>query len=225
MSKVIGKLLQVVRPPTGTTPELGTVEFALCGYGSNIPRSNTPMSQFALITQAVAVGADGTFTVTLAGNDKIDPPRTYYTYTVKDANGDIVQTTAYVFADGTDYDLDWATTPFDPSLGPPPLPVPIPIENLLMQVAYDPNAVFSGSTYPTWQIVLTGDCSPSFTNLADGNLYTIIVNQDGAGGHAFHWPVSVHNADPVTPDPNGVSIQTFVAIGGDLYPIGAGTWQ
>lgn len=224
MSKVIGKLMQVVRPGGTGNAELGSVEFALCGYGTSIPRTNAPMSQFALITQAVQVQQDGTFNVTLAGNDVIDPPHTYYTYTVKDANGDIVQTAAYIFADGTDYDLDWGTTPFDPSLGTPPSPVPPAITSQLLTVGYSSVPEFPGDVYASWQITLTGDAAPIFFNLIDGNLYTIRVIQDGAGGRAFTWPSNVDNAATVDPDPNSTTLQTFMAVSDTLYAIAPATY-
>ena len=73
---------------------------------------------------------------------------------------------------------------------------------------YDPNANFPGDEYPTWGITLTGDCTPTFTNLVGGNLYTIIIVQPG--GYAFNWPDNVRNATQVLTD-EGVFIQTFVA--------------
>jgi hypothetical protein len=204
--------------------DVGSIEVALCGYGSYVPRLNGQALAARVTDGSVGIGSDGSFSFQVEGNDLIQPDGTYYTITVKNDNGDIVQVNAYQFLSGQgNYDLD-STEPFDPSQGPPSVP-PF-ILDLLQIVNYDPNAVFAGDIYTAWQITLTGDCSPQFTNLVDGNLYTIIIIQDAAGNHAFNWPANVKNATWVNPDPNGVTVQTFVAIDGELYPIGAGTyWQ
>jgi hypothetical protein len=199
----------------------GIVEVALCGYGSRVPRINA-QGLGARVTDDVDVGTDGTFTFDVAGNDQIAPQGTYYTVTVKDDNGDIVQVNAYQFLSTTpDYDLN-LIDPYDPNTPPPPLP-PI-INNLLLIVAYSPTAQFPGDVFTSWQITLAGDCAPTFVSLVDGNLYTLIVKQDGTGGHQLTWPANVSNATMIDTDPNSTTIQAFVAVSGDLYPIGAGTF-
>jgi hypothetical protein len=201
-------------------PSQGSIEVALCGYGSQVPRVNGAALAARVTDDGVEIEDDGTFAFDVAGNDEIEPQGTYYTITVKDDNGDIVQANAYQFlSTQADYDLD-STDPFDPSLSTPP-PVPPLILNLLEEVPYDPNAVFSGDKYTAWSFDLSGDCDPTFTNLLDGNLYTIIILQEGS--FAFNWPDNVNNAAPVPTD-SDVFIQTFMALGGDLFAIAPATY-
>jgi hypothetical protein len=207
-------------------PEAGTVEVALCGYGSQIPRINAA-TLGARVTDgmdSIEVSAtDGTFAFDCTGNDLIQPAGTYYTVTIRDSNGDIVQVNAYQFlSEQTPYDLN-ATEPFDPSQSPPPSVPPLVLD-LMDDVPYDPAAVFSGDTFTSWQITLAGDCTPSFTNLVEGNLYTVIILQDGQGGHAFTWPANVHNPTQIDPDSDSITVQTFIAMSGSLYAIAPGTY-
>jgi hypothetical protein len=207
-------------------PEAGSVEVALCGYGSQVPRMNAA-TLGARVTDgmdSIAISAsDGTFAFDCTANDLIQPSGTYYTVTIRDSNGDIVQVNAYQFFDGDNYNLN-ATEPFDPSQTPP-AQLPYMVLDLLETVAFDPAAIFFGDQKTSWEITLTADCTPTFTNLVEGNLYTIIIMQDGVGGHLFNWPPNVINATWVNPDPNGITIQTFVAVNETtLYAIGAGTY-
>lgn len=203
--------------------DVGTVEVALCGYGSQVPRLNAAALGARVMDDTVEVGTDGSFEFDVIGNDLIVPQGTYYTVTIKNENGDITQVNAYVFLSTTgDYDLD-TTPPFDPSATAPPT-IPPPLANLLLTIGYDPAAVFPGDTYTSWQMWLTGDCAPQFTNLVDGNLYTVILYQDDVGSHQFLWPDNVFNGITIDPEPNSTTVQTFVATSGNLYAIAPGTW-
>lgn len=214
----------------GGQSEESIIEVALCGYGAQVPRMNQ-----ATLAGRVTDGAsgekeinvdpsDGFFEFYCTANDLIDPANTYYTVTIKDDNGDIIQVNAYQFFNGLDYNLNTAD-PFDPSQLPPPQ-TPYLVMDLLLDVPYAPGLVyFPGNQYTAWEITLTGDCFPSFTLLTDGNLYTVIIIQDAVGGHAFNWPnINVRNATWVSQDPNAITIQTFVAYGGVLYAIAPGTY-
>ena len=223
MANLSGKLLRVADPTAGTPSESGSIIISLCGYGSQTPAAGGGTIVRLSYEIDPSNPSDTTWAAVVPGNDVIRPAGTYYTLTYRDSNGDIAQTQAYIFADSGSYDMDFAT-PFDPSLGPPPSPIPPALLNLLEVVAYSATPVFSGAAYPSWEITLTGNASPTFSGLVDGNLYTIIVIQDGTGGHAFNWPANVHNATPINPSPNGITFQTFVAVSGALYPIGAGTY-
>src|SRR5215472_7984840 len=97
----------------------GTVEVALCNYGAQVPRIDGAGLGALITDRSPAVADDGSFSFTVEGNDHILPANTYYTVTVKDDNGDIVQCNAYQFTEGSDYDLN-ETEPFDPSDAPPP---------------------------------------------------------------------------------------------------------
>lgn len=210
---------------TVSQPEPGTLEIALCGYGSQVPRIPSEAS-IALITSSVQANPvtdpnAGSFEFALFSNYIIQPPGTYYTITVRDANGDIAQINAYEFDPG-EYEL-FNLTPFDPNLPPPPLPTPV--TDQLLEVPYSETPDFPGDTYTSWMITLAGDASATFTNLVDGNLYTIIIVQDATGNHNFDWPDNVFNSTAIDNDPNSMTIQTFVAVSEELYPIGAGTFQ
>jgi len=205
-----------------TTVEAGAVEVALCGYGSQIPRLNGAALGARITDDSTTPDNTGFFRFTVYGNDVIQPQGTYYTVTVKDDNGDIVQVNAYQFADGTDYDLDHIP-PFDPSY--PPQPLGPGLGNELVIVADAPNVVFDGSLGTCFKIQLTQDTVGSWQNGSPGNLYTFIITQDVNGGHQFTWPPQVHNATPVNMSVDGGTYQTFVCDDtGALWPIGAGTY-
>jgi hypothetical protein len=221
MSNLSGKLLRVADQTEGFISEPGSVSIALCGYGSQVPRTNGGTIVNLEYTISPPDPLNAQWTAVVSGNDAIRPEGTYYVVTYRNANGDIAQIMAFVFADAQDYDLEFAS-PFDPNQPPPPIP-PI-ITNLLLVVPYSGAPNFPGDTFTSWQITLEGDASPTFTNLVDGNLYTIIAIQDSGGEHKFDWPSNVFNATPVNPDPNSMTVQTFVAVSNDLYPIGAGTY-
>jgi hypothetical protein len=210
---------------SSTVPVQGGVEVMLCGYGSRVPRVNS-VGLIARITDSadIPVGADGTFSFQVYGNDLIAPAGTYYAVTIKDDNGDIAQVNAYRFISTTpNYDLD-LIDPYDPNLPPPPLPPPI--TNLLLILAAAANMVFDGSLSTAFKTTLGGNVTaPVFENMAPGNLYTFIIVQDATGGYQFIWPANVRNATLVDPTPGSTTIQTFVADEfGDLYSIAAGTY-
>ena len=203
--------------------DVGSVEIALCGYGSQVPRLNAAALGARVTDGTVEVGQDGAFQFNVVGNDVIIPQGTYYTVTIKNENGDITQVNAYTFlSTSTEYDLD-TTMPFDPSASAPPS-IPPPVQNLLLTVAFDPAAVFPGDTYTSWEMWLTGDTAPTFINLVDGNLYTVILYQDNIGSHQFLWPDIVFNGITVDPEPNSTTVQTLVAVNGQLFAVAPGTW-
>lgn len=154
-------------------------------------------------------------------NDLIEPPGTYYTLTTKNGNGDILQINAYRFIGGGQFDVS-TLTPYDPNQ-PPPALLPLVLNQLLI-VPYSATPDFPGDTYTSWQITLNGDATATFSDLVDGNLYTIIVVQDATGGHNFIWPLNVYNPTGPDREANAITVQTFVAVSNLLYPIGAGTY-
>jgi hypothetical protein len=225
MPQVSGKLISI----DNSEQVDGTIEFMLCGYGPQFPRAIATGSDVGSICavkiSAIAGGAGGTFTVGLVGNDVITPPGTYYTVTIKNANGDAVQCNAYVFLESHgNYDLDFET-PFDPALPMPPLPPLIYNQLLLIPASATPN--FPGDQYTAWGLTLNQDVTSStLSGIKAGNLYTFLISQTGGGGWKFKWPPVVLDAMPVNPEAGGFTIQTFVAISnnGPLLPISAGTW-
>lgn len=224
-----GTLAAIWNVQTAPNPDItASIEIALCGYGSQIPRVSGEALFSSPATPIIGMqngqpgeGAAGTFEVMLYSNDQIDPSGTYYTITSRNGNGDILQVNAYVFNGVGNWDLS-TLTPYDPNQPPPPLP-PL-ITNLLLIVPYSSTPDFAGDTFTSWQITLAGDATASFTNLVDGNLYTIIIIQDATGAHKFNWPLNVYNATPADAAPNAMTVQTFVAVSNLLYPIGAGTY-
>jgi hypothetical protein len=219
MATITGKLENI----TGIIED-GTIDIALWGYGSQVPRSSGTGMLAKVDTAPIEVNPDGTFEEELTGNDQIAPAGTYYTVTVRDKNGDVVQTNAYVFLGSNTYDLD-VTDPFDPSQPQPPLP-PL-IVNQLLLIPFSPTPNFPGDQYTTFGFTLTGDVTSStLSGMVAGNLYTFIISQTGAGGWKFQWPNAVLNATPVDPGAGATTVQTFVCIAnnGPLIPIGAGTY-
>jgi hypothetical protein len=208
--------------PTASYPEIGSVEIALCNYGSQIPKVGGE-AVFARVTvgNIVVQPTTGLFNAWLYSNGKIDPAGTYYTVTIKDSNGDVVQVEAYFFEPG-EWDLS-NMQPFDPGQPPPPLPPLIIPQLLIVSSSATPN--FPGDQYTTWRTILIGPTSPTISATVPGNLYTIILVQDATGGHPVTWPANIYNAGRINTDPYGSTIQTFVADSdGSLRAIAPGTW-
>lgn len=224
---LFGKLDTIISPTAGVSvPELGSIEIALCGYGSQVPRIPSEAA-FARLTQPLDVTTgttgQGTFAAYLYNNLLIVPEGTFYTITVKNANGDIAQVNAYRFTAAGDYDLD-TIIPYDPNQPPPPLP-PL-ITNMLLILGAADNMVFDGSIYTAFKTTLPGSVTqPKFQNMVPGNLYTFIIVQDGVGNHDFDWAANVKNPVYVDHAPNSTTVQTFVADDlGELLAIGPGTY-
>jgi hypothetical protein len=222
---LFGKLDNIVSEiSTASTVELGSVDIALCGYGSQAPRvpSEAMLARVMQDIQSANGEEDGTFAVWLYNNTLISPDGTYYTVTIRNANGDITQVNAYRFTAPGDYDID-GLVPYDPNQPPPPLP-PI-ITSLLLIVPWSATPEFPGDVYTTYRITLTGDVTSSTApDTVQGNLYTFIIVQDATGGHQFTWPTNFINASPINPAPNSITVQTFVMDLSSMDAIGAATW-
>jgi hypothetical protein len=209
---------------TPDTDSIATIDIALCNYGSQVARAKGTTLLADVTLKGLSVSAtDGTFDIELAGNDVIYPTGTYYTFTVKDGNGDIIQCNAYFFLDANNYDLNMEQ-PFDPSQ--PASPLPPLIISQLVTFAYQPNINVDATTGLAFQFNLTGDTEVTFAvPPVPGNLYTLIVQQDAAGGHQLLWNGTVLNATFINQAPNGLTIQTFVALAdGNLYAAAPGTY-
>jgi hypothetical protein len=76
-------------------------------------------------------------------------------------------------------------------------------------VAYASSVNFDCSTHSIFDITLTGNCTATFTNVSLYQPLTIIVVQDGTGGHAFNMANGLGFVGGSS-DPNSVSIQQFV---------------
>jgi len=200
-----------------------TVEVALCGYGSQVPRLNGQALAARVTDGNVVVNNVGYFQFQVVPNDDIEPAGTYYTVTIKDDNGDIVQVNAYIFDSGTGtYDLN-TIDPYDPNQPPPPLAPAL--ADWFVVVPFSANPMFDLSQGLAFKYTLTGDSIGHIENGVPGNLYTFFIVQDSVGGHNFTWPEACHNATPINMDIFGVTIQTFVCDAiQELWAIGAGTY-
>lgn len=223
----LDNLLATTLAPSGDIN--GTIQFALCGYGSQIPRvageslfSDAESPLVAMQTGVAPEGEAGTFLVVLFSNDLIQPDGTYYTATIRNINGDVLQVNAYRFIGGGTFDLT-VTTPYDPNQPPPAVP-PL-VTNLLLVLPWSATMEFPGDVYTSFRTTLTGDVtSTTAPDTVQGNLYTFIIQQDAVGGHAFPWPADFLNASPINPNPNGLTVQTFVMGIANLIAISAATW-
>ena len=222
MVTLIGKLIDI----EGAIQLNATAEFMLSGYGSQIPRAigaSSSVGTFAKVLLDVDA-ASPFFSVELIGNDLIVPDTTFYTMTVRDGNGDVLQCNAYRFIDGNDYDLDFVQ-PFDPTL--PLMPLPPSIINELLLVTATDTMIFDGSTHTAFKTVLHSNIThAAFAPMIPGNLYTFLIDQDGTGGWEFNWGATVHNGTMVKHNPNARTTQTFVADqDGQLYAISGGAYS
>jgi hypothetical protein len=221
MSLITGKLESILN----SEAESGSVVIALCGYGGQVPRDILGAALVARATTLeVDASTDGLFSVLLPGNDQIVPAGTYYTVTVKDSNGDVVQVNAYAFQAAVNYDLDTAQ-PFDPAL--PLMPLPPFIANELLVVPASDTMIFSGQVFTTFKTTLHGDVlHATFPEMIPGNLYTFIILQDATGGWLFNWGATVHNGTMINLAANSQTTQTFVSdVDGQLYAISAGVYS
>jgi hypothetical protein len=208
---------------------LATLDVALCNYGAQVARITSGEDSQGLLADVTMkhFTPDTTtakFTIDLTGNDAIQPANTYYTFTVKDGNGDTIQVNAYVFLDSQTYDLN-TTQPFDPALPLMPLP-PLIVDEILPIPATD-LMTFDGSIFTTFKTILHSDVlHATWTNMIPGNLYTFIIVQDATGGWQFTWGTTVHNGTMIKHDPDAQTIQTFVAdTDGQLYAISGGAYS
>jgi hypothetical protein len=208
---------------------LATLEVALCNYGAQVARitpgtdapgllADVTLKEFAPDTTTAE------FSIDVTGNDLIEPAGTYYTFTIKDGNGDTIQVNAYAFVDGLGYDLN-TLQPFDPSL--PLMPLPPLLVNEMLTVADADTMSFDGTDFTTFKTTLHSDVlHATWTNMIPGNLYTFIILEDGTGGWQFNWGSTIHNGTMINHAPNGQTVQTFVAdVDGQLYAISGGAYS
>lgn len=204
-----------------------SVEIALCGYGAQVPRaySDNGVGRFAqLSTRVPTEPLKGFWNATVVGNDVILPKGTYYTITTRNANDDITQIEAFQFNDGEQYDVD-GTEPFDPTQPPGPLPPAIVSQIQTIMLDTSGYGTGDGTSALTFKIPLNLDATFDIENAVAGNLYTVIIQQDGTGNRSLDWPENFRNPSPINPEPNGVTVQTFVFSDDSwFYPISSSTW-
>lgn len=200
------------------------VEIALANFGPNLPRvpGTTiigrvgPWSQKFLYT-------GNPITVTLWGNDVIEPVGTYYVITIYDDKNNILQSGAYVFT-GTISGVDFSSfTPIFPSASSSVMGAEVAVP---FSASPTFNAALVNGPVEFW-ITLTGNVTSSFllANYA-GQIVIFRFQQDAIGGHSFAWPSNVLNHGVVDPAANSVTSQAFyIASNGNAYPIGPQTYS
>ncbi len=224
MATVTAKLIGILQ---ATVPSGLTVDITLCGYQSRSPVSRAPVGDNGTFADINLLGvaptlAGDTISVDLIGNDVIVPAGTYYTFTFRNGNGDILQCNAYAFIDANSYDLT-ATDPFDPALPTPPLP-PLIVDQLQVLTNQNP-ASFDGLLYTAFKAEINQDTTIEVSEGEPGNLYTFLIVQDGAGGHVVTWGANIYNAAPANLAPNGVTVQTFILDDQyNFFAIAPATW-
>lgn len=214
-----------------------TLTVQLCGYGSQVPRIPGTSLIAKTSPQAFTAGATGIVTMVLWSNDAITPANTYYTFTVTDDAGNVVQLNAYQFIGPGTYDLS-AIALFNPA--PPAI---LALNPVLTNPPGGVLQVIGGSITIQGNLIVTGTISggggiftvaPSATPVFDGALgasFKMTLNQavtsstaprmagrilvpfqilqDVTGGWPFVWPATVFNGGQVNPAPNSRSTQTF----------------
>ncbi|HSX35303.1 MAG TPA: hypothetical protein VLH84_00010 [Patescibacteria group bacterium] len=96
-----------------------------------------------------------------------------------------------------------------------PIPPPSPIENVNTVAASGSAVTLPDVTTATIHMVtLTADCTFTFPTAAAGKSFTLVLQQNGAGGHAVTWPTVLWpgGAQPIlTTTPNAVDYVTFMS--------------
>ena len=188
--------------------EAGSLLLRLQGFGPQVPRIAGTSLVARTNATAIPVGTDGTFSAVVYPNDAINPPGTYYTLTVMDSNGSVIQVQAYRFlAPQTAFDLT-SFPPFDPT-GSIVASIPAP---QLVSVPWSPAPQFDGTAGLAFAFALQGPVASSFlNNPVPGNLYTFLLTQ-AAQAQTFVWPSTFDGGSPISPVPLSLTVQTFVCL-------------
>lgn len=62
-----------------------------------------------------------------------------------------------------------------------------------ISVTFSPTAVFNRNLAKAFQMVVTGNCTPSVTNIQPFQEISFILITDGTAGHTFQWPANCVN--------------------------------
>jgi hypothetical protein len=214
-----------------------TLTVQLCGYGSQVPRIPGTSMIAKTSPQAFTAGATGIVTMALWSNDVITPANTYYTFTVTDDAGNVVQLNAYQFLGPGTYDLSSialfnpappAIIALNPVLTNPPGAVLQIINgsltivgNLVVTgsinggggiytVAPSATPVFDGALGSSFKITLDQAVTSSTAPAMAGKLLVPFqILQDATGGWPFVWPATVFGGGEVNPAPGARSTQIF----------------
>lgn len=100
--------------PAGSVANPSRLLIALCNFGPALPQI-IGTTMIARVGPYEVPSTGGLISVLLWGNDQISPANTYYSITVLDGFGNVVQTGAYIFTGGPlTIDLSNATQIVDP---------------------------------------------------------------------------------------------------------------
>lgn len=88
---------------------------------------------------------------------------------------------------------------------------------------------FDGLQAVAWKVLMKRTVPTNnirITNIAPGQLYTVMFVQDDAGGHLFNWPTpQVVGAMRIDGDPNAISVMNFIGnTGGQIIAFIPGAW-
>lgn len=205
------------------------VRIGLAGYGQYTPE----VSGAGIIAKVASAAGDlpyvgSMISVQLWGNDVIQPANTFYVITVLDSNRNVIQCVPYQFSGNGTFDLS-TVTPYN--FIAPPTPIAPTVAGALVTVPYALNPTFDCSLVTagiiTFEITLTGNVTAStLINAQPGQIVILSVIQDGTGGRTFTFPSNVRNTTIIDADPSSITVQAFYArANGNLYPIGAGTYN
>ena len=88
--------------------------------------------------------------------------------------------------------------------------------------------LFDGLQAVMWMVLMKQSIAASgvrVKNMAPGQLYTFIFQQDAIGGFTFDWPGHIQNGGIIDPAPDAISVQNFIGnTSGILIANLPGTW-
>src|SRR5215472_5951884 len=123
---LFGTLESIVGVSVGTAATVtGKVRLELSNFGPYIPTETASGANRGTLAKgtdyAVTATSGGKFDAYLFRNDQIHPIGSFYTISIEDADGNVIQCGAYRFNQDGDFDLA-TLTPIDAQDPPPPLP-------------------------------------------------------------------------------------------------------
>ena len=72
---------------------------------------------------------------------------------------------------------------------------------LVVEVTFSATAVFNRAAAQSFQMEVTGNCTPSFVGAQAGQLTTFNLVTDGTFGHTFLWPSNILNGGDMVTTP------------------------
>lgn len=203
----------------------GSLVIVLCGYGPVLPRiAGTTM--LAKVAPQKYIAVAGTLSIPIWGNDVITPGSTYYSISVLDERGNVVQAGIYQLTGSGTVDLSTLTQNNTQPI--PPVP-PVPTAEIYVIVASTTTPVFSPtiSALVTYDFTLTANVTSStMTGFTPGTLVNFIFRIGTPGPYTFAWGGNVKNAPAVNTVAGSLTTCSFIVDQhGNFYPIQPGMWN